>query len=204
MAIALMLATLSLASQSSFAGEVRLAFRADPPERRYEVSAPIKPVAAKRLPKIVGPNDKSLPLVVLDAGHGGYDPGAVSPHGGAREKDVTLAIARAIRSELLKTGRVRVALTRDSDQFLVLQDRYGVARRMNADLFISIHADSAENPEASGGTVYTLSEVASEQIRHHQWRKSRRRGCQCLVDPDRPYPARDNECFSRFRKTFAP
>jgi N-acetylmuramoyl-L-alanine amidase len=163
MAIALMLATLSLASQSSFAGEVRLAFRADPPERRYEVSAPIKPVAAKRLPKIVGPNDKSLPLVVLDAGHGGYDPGAVSPHGGAREKDVTLAIARAIRSELLKTGRVRVALTRDSDQFLVLQDRYGVARRMNADLFISIHADSAENPEASGGTVYTLSEVASDR-----------------------------------------
>lgn len=163
MSIAIMLATLSLASPSNFGGKDTLAFRAEPPKRRYEVSAQIKPVVAKGLPGIAGPADQTLPLVVLDAGHGGYDPGAVSPHGGAREKDVTLAIARAIRNELLKTGRVRVALTRESDQFLVLQDRYGVARRMNADLFISIHADSAENPEASGGTVYTLSEVASDR-----------------------------------------
>jgi N-acetylmuramoyl-L-alanine amidase len=163
MSIAALLATLSLASPPGFGGEAILAFRAEPPKRRYEVSAPIKPVVAKGLPKIIGPDNKSLPLVVLDAGHGGHDPGAVSPHNGAREKDVTLAIARAIRSELLKTGRVRVALTRESDQFLVLQDRYGIARRMNADLFISIHADSAENPEASGGTVYTLSEVASDR-----------------------------------------
>jgi N-acetylmuramoyl-L-alanine amidase len=56
-----------------------------------------------------------------------------------------------------------VALTRDGDRFLVLQDRYGIARRMNADLFISIHADAAENREARGGTVYTLSEVASDR-----------------------------------------
>jgi N-acetylmuramoyl-L-alanine amidase len=139
-----------------------LAFRAEPPKRRYEVSAPIKS-SVSSLPTISGPNDSSLPLVVLDAGHGGADPGAISPHGGAREKDVTLAIARAIRSELLKTGRVRVALTRDSDKFIVLQGRYGIARKMNADLFISIHADSAENPEASGGTIYTLSEVASDR-----------------------------------------
>jgi N-acetylmuramoyl-L-alanine amidase len=163
MSFAILLATLSLASPSSLGGRETLAFRAEPPKRRYEVSAPIKPIVAKGLPKIIGPNDKSLPLVVLDAGHGGHDPGAVSPHGGAREKDVTLAIAKAIRDELLKTGRVRVALTRESDQFLVLPDRYGVARRMNADLFISIHADSAENPEAGGGTVYTLSEVASDR-----------------------------------------
>ena len=58
---------------------------------------------------------------------------------------------------------MRVALTRDTDKFLVLPDRYGIARKMNADLFISIHADSAENPEAGGGTVYTLSEVASDR-----------------------------------------
>ncbi|MFN0046653.1 MAG: N-acetylmuramoyl-L-alanine amidase [Sphingorhabdus sp.] len=139
------------------------AFRSEPPKRRYEVTAPIKPAIVRNLPKISGPKDSSLPLVVLDAGHGGHDPGAISPHGGKFEKDVTLAIAKSIRSELLKTGRIRVALTRESDAFLVLQDRYGIARKMNADLFISIHADSAENPEASGGTVYTLSEVASDR-----------------------------------------
>ena len=138
-------------------------FRADPPKRRYEVAAPIRLGTAKALPKILGPADKSLPLVVLDAGHGGHDPGAISPYGGQREKDVTLAIARAIRTELLKTGRVRVALTRDADTFLILQDRFGLARKMQADLFISIHADSAPNKDASGGTVYTLSEVASDR-----------------------------------------
>lgn len=140
-----------------------LAFRAEPPKRRYEVNAPIKPARAKGLPKIEGPLDPALPLVVLDAGHGGHDPGAISPHGGKSEKEVTLAMVKAIRAELLKSGRVRVALTRDNDSFLVLQDRYGIARRMNADLFISIHADSAPNPDARGATVYTLSEVASDR-----------------------------------------
>ena len=138
-------------------------FRAEPPKRRYEVTAPIRVGTAKGLPDIAGPSDGSLPLVMIDAGHGGHDPGAVSPHGGMREKDVTLAIARTIRAELLKTGRVRVALTRDSDTFLVLQDRYGLARKMRADLFISIHADSAPSMTATGGTVYTLSEVASDR-----------------------------------------
>ncbi len=138
-------------------------FRSEPPKRRYEVTAPIRTRPAKGLPNISGPRDPALPLVVIDAGHGGHDPGAISPHGGQREKDVTLAIAKAIRGEMLKSGRVRVALTRDTDKFLVLEDRYEIARKMNADLFISIHADSAENPEASGGTVYTLSEVASDR-----------------------------------------
>lgn len=140
-----------------------LAFRAEPPKRRYEVTAPIRSNIAKGAPKISGPDNSSLPLVVIDAGHGGHDPGAISPHGGQREKDVTLAIARAVRAEMLKSGRVRVALTRDTDKFIVLQDRYELARRLNADLFISIHADSAENPQANGGTVYTLSEVASDR-----------------------------------------
>lgn len=138
-------------------------FRAEPPKRRYEVSAPIRPAKTKGLPEISGPADNNLPLVVLDAGHGGHDPGTVSPHGGRREKDVTLSIARSVRAELLKTGRVRVALIRDSDIFLVLQERYGIARKMDADLFISIHADSAPNPDAGGATVYTLSEVASDR-----------------------------------------
>jgi N-acetylmuramoyl-L-alanine amidase len=102
-------------------------------------------------------------LVVIDAGHGGHDPGAISPHGGQLEKDVTLAIAKSVRDEMLKSGRVRVALTRDTDKFIVLQDHFQLARKLRADLFISIHADSAENPEATGGTVYALSEVASDR-----------------------------------------
>jgi N-acetylmuramoyl-L-alanine amidase len=139
-------------------------FRASPPKRQYEVTAPIgRGAAAGNLPKVYGPADKSLPLVVIDAGHGGHDPGAISPHNGAREKDVTLAVARSIRDELVKSGRVRVALTRDGDRFLVLQDRYGIARKLGAELFISIHADAAVNPEANGATVYTLSETASDR-----------------------------------------
>lgn len=138
-------------------------FRSQPPKSRYEVSAPIGNGSTRGLPKISGPADARLPLVVIDAGHGGHDPGAISPHGGMREKDVTLAIARSIRDELVKSGRIRVALTRDSDSFIVLQNRYAIARKMKADLFISIHADSAENQSARGGSVYTLSEVASDR-----------------------------------------
>ncbi|WP_445949174.1 N-acetylmuramoyl-L-alanine amidase [Sphingorhabdus sp.] len=139
------------------------AFRADPPKRRYEVTAPIRVNVGKGLPVVSGLADDSLPLVVIDAGHGGHDPGAISPHGGQLEKDVTLAIAKSVRNEILKSGRVRVALTRDTDKFIVLQDRFQLARKLRADLFIPIHADSAESPEATGGTVYTLSEVASDR-----------------------------------------
>jgi N-acetylmuramoyl-L-alanine amidase len=141
-----------------------LQFRSTPPKSKYEATAPIgRSSIGRGLPKIYGPADSSLPLVVIDAGHGGHDPGAISPHNGQREKDITLAIARTIRDELVKMGRVRVALTRDTDRFLVLPDRYGTARKMGADLFISIHADSAGSPEANGATVYTLSEVASDR-----------------------------------------
>lgn len=139
-------------------------FRAKPPKSRYSVTVPIgKPRPAIALPTIVGPDDPRLPLVVIDAGHGGHDPGAISRYGGSREKDVTLAIARAIRDELVASGRVRVALTRDDDRYLVLEERFGIARRLKADLFMSIHADAAENQEARGASVYTLSEVASDR-----------------------------------------
>lgn len=139
-------------------------FRKDPPKDRYSVSVDLPaPRSVKGLPKVYGPNDVTLPLVVIDAGHGGHDPGAISPHGGAYEKQVTLSIARKTRDALVATGRVRVALTREDDHFIVLQDRYGVARRLGADLFISVHADSAGNATARGATVYTLSEVASDR-----------------------------------------
>ncbi len=139
-------------------------FRKAPPKDRYSVSVDLPaPRSAKGLPKVYGRNDVTLPLVVIDAGHGGHDPGAISPHGGAYEKMVTLSIARRTRDALVATGRVRVALTREDDRFVILQDRYTIARRLGADLFISIHADSAGNATARGATVYTLSEVASDR-----------------------------------------
>jgi N-acetylmuramoyl-L-alanine amidase len=136
---------------------------AERPQRRYQVTVPIGQLRnGVELPRVMGPNDRALPLIVIDAGHGGHDPGALSP-GGQREKDLTLALARAARDALAATGRVRVALTRDTDRFLVLEERYGIARRLGADLFISIHCDAAANSEATGATIYTLSDVASDR-----------------------------------------
>jgi len=103
------------------------------------------------------------PLVVLDAGHGGHDVGAIGVWEQRREKDATLAIAHAIRRELESTGRFRVLMTRSDDRFLPLGQRVAIAQRAKADLFISVHADSAPVPEARGATVYTLSEVASDR-----------------------------------------
>jgi N-acetylmuramoyl-L-alanine amidase len=121
------------------------------------------PAAAKGppLPRVYG--DATRPLVVIDAGHGGHDPGAISPDTGLEEKDVTLKIAKAIRDQLAKSGRVRVALTRDDDRYLQLRERYQIARRLHANLFISIHCDSVATPDAAGATAYTLSEVASDK-----------------------------------------
>jgi N-acetylmuramoyl-L-alanine amidase len=134
------------------------------PRRMHGITVPIPPAsAAIALPPVQGPRGSDRPLVVIDAGHGGHDPGAINGATGQREKDVTLAIAQAIRDALLRSGRIRVALTRDDDRFLVLQERYGIARRLGADLFLSIHADSADNGDAHGATVYTLSETASDR-----------------------------------------
>jgi N-acetylmuramoyl-L-alanine amidase len=119
------------------------------------------------LPEIAGPDDPSLPLVVIDAGHGGRDPGAIGEDAEGftvQEKDITLALARALRDELLRAGRIRVALTRDDDRILPLAYRPEIARQLDADLFISIHADSAGAREnVSGASIYTLSEQASSE-----------------------------------------
>jgi len=140
------------------------AHMARPPARRRGISVRIPDAAPSiALPPVEGPSDPRRPLVVIDAGHGGHDPGAGNATLGIREKDVTLAIALAIRDELLKTGRIRVALTRSDDRFLVLQERYGIARQLGARLFISVHADAAETPAARGASVYTLSDVASDR-----------------------------------------
>jgi N-acetylmuramoyl-L-alanine amidase len=102
------------------------------------------------------------PIVVIDPGHGGRDPGAVSVSGEIAEKQLTLALARELRDRLVERGRVRVALTRDSDRYLSLEERAGVARGLGASLFLSLHMDSAPNPLARGASVYSLSDVASD------------------------------------------
>ena len=112
------------------------------------------------LPDISGPQDLSRPLVVIDAGHGGHDPGAV--RGSVQEKRIVLSLAQQVRDRLVENGGIRVALTREDDRFLVLEERASIARRLGADLFVSIHADAADNTEATGATVYTRSERASD------------------------------------------
>jgi N-acetylmuramoyl-L-alanine amidase len=102
------------------------------------------------------------PLIVLDPGHGGVDPGAQSRHG-IYEKHVVLALSREIRRQLLASGRYRAELTRDRDVFIRLRDRTAIARKKGADVFISIHADSIRNKKVSGPSVYTLSEKASDK-----------------------------------------
>jgi N-acetylmuramoyl-L-alanine amidase len=102
------------------------------------------------------------PIVVIDAGHGGSDPGATSVSGQVHEKDLTLALARELRDALVERGRVRVAMTRDGDRYLTLDERAAVAQRLGASTFLSLHMDSAPNPLARGATIYSLSDVASD------------------------------------------
>ncbi len=138
--------------------------------REYVLQFPFEGEAAAtlELPRVEGPDDPSRPLVVIDAGHGGRDPGAVGTDADGKrfeEKAITLAIALALRDELLKQGGVRVALTRADDSIVPLPYRPEIARLLEADLFISIHADSAgdANDTVSGASIYTLSNEASSE-----------------------------------------
>lgn len=120
-----------------------------------------RPEAKADLPQIDGPQDARRPLVVIDPGHGGHDPGA-GP-GALKEKAVTLSIARELRAQLLAAGGIRVAMTRMDDRYFTLGERSAMARRLGADLFVSIHADSAETDQARGASIYVLSEKGSSQ-----------------------------------------
>ncbi len=103
---------------------------------------------------------RGKPLIVIDPGHGGIDPGAIGAT--INEKQLTLAVAKALKKELEDTGKFRVLLTRTTDNYIPLRDRFGLAREKGADLFISLHADSHNNPLTRGASVYTLSEKASD------------------------------------------
>ena len=102
------------------------------------------------------------PIVVIDPGHGGHDPGALAVSTTITEKQLTLALATELRDRLVERGRVRVAMTRETDRYLSLDQRAAIARRLDASLFLSVHMDSAPNPLARGATVYSLSDVASD------------------------------------------
>jgi len=129
--------------------------------RSYVIRFALPPAGERiDLPKVYGPPDRSRPLVVIDAGHGGHDPGASGQ--GYREKDLVLGLATALRDQLVKEGGIRVALTRSDDRFLVLGERFAIARSLGANLFLSIHADSAGDVgDVAGASIYTLSNEAS-------------------------------------------
>lgn len=137
---------------------------------RRDARAPA--AAAKRPsgPAVTPPSAKkrtrrhAKPVIVIDPGHGGIDPGAVS-RSGLKEKDVVFAFSKTLRKKLLATKRYEVALTRTIDSYIALRDRVAFARKRHGDLFLSIHADSIPgrySKKVRGATVYTLSEKASD------------------------------------------
>jgi len=131
-------------STTAPAASVPMQTRAPPP--------PPEPPSAEEQRRI-----DRLIIVALDPGHGGEDPGAVGP-GGTREKDVVLQIALQLREQLNGLPNLRVMMTRDADFFVPLHERVRKARRVQADLFVSIHADAFMRPDARGASVFALSE----------------------------------------------
>ena len=104
-----------------------------------------------------------IPIIVIDAGHGGKDPGTIGAYARTKEKNVTLSYAREIKKALDDTGKFKTFLTRDSDFFIPLDERVSKSRRLKANLFISVHADSAGDSDTKGLSIYTLSENSSDK-----------------------------------------
>ena len=121
------------------------------------VQDPRAPAPVKTMQDVVRRNGLRPLVIAIDAGHGGQDPGAKGP-GGTREKMVTLAIARELARQVNATPGLKAYLTRDTDVFIPLVQRYQKARAAKADLFVSIHADSFTSPDASGSSVFVLSQ----------------------------------------------
>ncbi|MCQ2913973.1 MAG: N-acetylmuramoyl-L-alanine amidase [Alphaproteobacteria bacterium] len=127
------------------------------PEKKVEYYP--APKYAKTKPK----TEKSQKqIVVIDAGHGGVDPGALGVSG-VFEKNITLSMAKQIRNILERSGKYKILLTRETDVFIPLYDRRMFAKKQNADLFISIHADSTRRSDARGFSIYTVSDKASDK-----------------------------------------
>ncbi len=134
-----------------------------PITRRSLLAAASLPVASesRRHPVETGRRRATLPLVMLDPGHGGKDPGAIGVSG-TYEKHIAFATALELRRQLLAVGLCRVALTRSQDAFIALRQRVEIAQGHGAALFVSMHADAVGDPSVRGASVYTLAETASD------------------------------------------
>ncbi len=133
-----------------------------PSPKKTETNKPL----AKKKPKIATPKEDPRPMIVIDPGHGGVDPGAIGSKG-TLEKKIVLMFSKRLRKQLLATGLYRVAMTRDIDTYIPLHDRVKIGRRNKASLFISIHADSISRKrrrrnKVRGASIYILSDKASD------------------------------------------
>ncbi|KZC98329.1 N-acetylmuramoyl-L-alanine amidase [Oceanibaculum pacificum] len=128
-------------------------------KRAFAPNPPPVPGPAPFAEQLRRPDGKRV--VVIDAGHGGVDPGAIGVSG-IYEKELTLAMAKQLQTTLQRTGKYHVVLTRDRDIFLRLRERIGIARREGAELFVSLHADAIKDKGLRGLSVYSLSETASD------------------------------------------
>ncbi|GBD44322.1 N-acetylmuramoyl-L-alanine amidase AmiA [bacterium HR40] len=142
-------------------------------------AAPTPPLAQPSKPGIAAVARR--PVIVLDPGHGGIDPGTIGVNG-AMEKDITLAMARALERALEAKNRYDVHLTREDDRFVALRERVAIARRFGADLFLSLHADSLHDGEVRGASIYTVSEQASDAEADRLARKENRADVLAGVD----------------------
>ena len=143
--------------------------------KSVEAVSPIKPESVKSKP--IRSNRNSVkayahhrPAIVIDPGHGGYDPGAIGKTG-TQEKRITFEAAKTLKTLLEQSGRYEVIITRNSDRYIDHEERLRIARAGGADLFISIHADSTHNRAIRGASVYTLADRAknrSKQITNTQ------------------------------------
>lgn len=146
-------------------------------EKTHEIPRSMQPVVKNESPPVVKPSGLTpkkkketalvtkrarKPVIVIDPGHGGVDPGAMG-RGKAREKAITFTYAVALKNELEKTGRYKVVLTRRGDYYVNLRKRVAVAQEAQGDIFISLHADSHPNPTTRGLSIYTISENASDK-----------------------------------------
>ena len=118
---------------------------------------PIQPPPAKVIAQAPAQKVARMVTIALDPGHGGEDPGAIGAKG-SREKDIVLAVAQRLKAKLEQMPNTRVMLTRDGDYFVPLGTRVQKARKVQADLFVSIHADAWVSPTARGSSVFVLSE----------------------------------------------
>ena len=144
------------------------------PDEAASPASPAAPAMAERespspergsrtSPRAAEPRAKRLLIIAVDAGHGGEDPGARG-HRGTREKDVTLAIARRLKTRIDRERNMRAVLIRDGDYYIPLHMRVEKARRINADLFVSVHADAFVRPDARGSSVFALSERGATSV----------------------------------------